>query len=191
MTRPRTLHDTQLYRTAREVFLEQGPGAPVKEIARRLEVSQAAVLQRAGTKTKLMLKALCPGTPPSLDVLFSPLAQDAQVIDVLAPLCHELLDFITRSVPGLILARGANLPLDELAPTDPPPHLALRQVLGQWLHQAGVRGSWGKAEALVSAMEARALNLYLGGDAFVDKDAKAFITDLLNDVDFNTAGSLP
>jgi len=45
---------------AREVFLDQGPKAPVAMVAKKLGVSTATLFQRTGSKQQLMLMALQP-----------------------------------------------------------------------------------------------------------------------------------
>ncbi len=60
MPRPRRIDDATLLAAAREVFVEQGPGATTREVARRAGVSEGLLFQRYKTKADLFFAALAP-----------------------------------------------------------------------------------------------------------------------------------
>jgi hypothetical protein len=147
-------------------------------------VTQAALFHRAGSKEALMLRALCPGAPEVVAVLAegpstAPLRE--QLTRVLSGLSH----FLEVAVPGLVLLRGAGVPLEKAIPPGPPPPLAMRGVLTGFLSAAAARGLTSlvepgvTADALLSVLEARALNRYLGGSAFVAGDDATLISSMV------------
>jgi AcrR family transcriptional regulator len=185
MVRPRIVNDEQINRAAREVFLEHGPGAPVSLIAERLGVSHAALFGRAGSKKQLMLGALCPGRPVAMEWLGeSP--PPVGVRERLAEILVELMQFLHRVVPNLVILRAAGESMDTLpGASGPPPPVALRIALTGWLEAAVSAGSIpavhapSVAEGLLGAMEARCFNLYLGGESFAPGDDREFLEELL------------
>jgi len=60
MPRPRSIDDATLLEAARKVFVEKGPGASTREIARRAGVSEGVLFQRYATKADLFFAALAP-----------------------------------------------------------------------------------------------------------------------------------
>jgi AcrR family transcriptional regulator len=187
MARPRSITDDEIREAAREVFVEHGPGASVKLVAQRLGVSHAALFGRAGSKAQLMLDALRPGQPRALAWL----AQRPPRVGVerrLVEILGDLMGFLERVVPNLVVLRAAGRSMDELPGGDsgPPPPVALRGALAGWLEEAARAGSLGPmrhaavAEGLLGAMEARCFNAYLGGAAFAPGDDEAFLRELVD-----------
>lgn len=188
MSRPRTVTDAQIDDTARKVFFEHGPGAPVSRIAQRLGVSQAALFQRVGSKEAILRRALGSRHPqvPSM-LLEPPPAEDARraLVELLLALLTDLRDV----VPGLVVLRSAGLTMEEhLEGGDPPPPVALRRALGRWLKRADASGRLrvasplGAAEGLLGAVEARAFNAYLGGESYSPGQDRVFINRVLDGV---------
>ena len=60
MPRPRSIDDETLLEAARDVFVEKGPGASTREVARRAGVSEGVLFQRYKTKADLFFAALAP-----------------------------------------------------------------------------------------------------------------------------------
>jgi AcrR family transcriptional regulator len=65
MARPKTISDADILRTAREVFIEGGALGSTREIAKRMNVSEATLFKRYPTKAALFLAAMA---PPPVDV---------------------------------------------------------------------------------------------------------------------------
>jgi AcrR family transcriptional regulator len=183
---------------ARATFLQHGHSAPVALIAAKLGVSHAALLQRAGSKEALLLRALAPravttgspraDAPRGLSAVVARLreppparASAARLIELLVELHSVLADLL----PGLVVLRAGGLP------TGPPPGieaptLLLRRLLAAWLvrtERVSRKRAPALAEALLGAIEARCFNAYLGGPAFVgeapDVLAKQLVSALL------------
>jgi AcrR family transcriptional regulator len=179
------MSDEQLEAAAREVFLELGPAAPVADVARRLGVTQAALFHRLGSKEALMLKALCPGAPHALAAFGQVPRRDVPVREQLAPTLAALLDFLRQAIPGLVILRGAGIALEKAVPPGPPPPVAMRAALGSFLTLAAEKGlttltdARATADAVLGALEARVLNEFLGGRAFVEDGDDEFLARLL------------
>lgn len=184
MARPRLVSDEELEAGAREAFLELGPAAPVSDIARRLGVTQAALFHRAGSKEALMLRALTPGAPEAVAVFLAGPTEEP-LHEQLTPVLRSLLQFLDVAIPGLMVLRGAGVAMEGAGP---PPPLALRAALTRYLTMAVARRlvtlpkPAATADALLSSLEARALNRYLGGPSFVSGSDHAFIKSLLEAV---------
>jgi len=70
MGRKKTIEDEQLLSVARKVFIENGIGAPTKEIARQAGVSEGVVFQRYPTKNDLFFAAMIP-PPPDVESIMA------------------------------------------------------------------------------------------------------------------------
>nr|MCU0623220.1 hypothetical protein [Gemmatimonadaceae bacterium] len=102
MARPLTVTDAAIDRAAREVFLGDGPAAPLASVAARLGVSAPAVLQRVGSKHALIARALCPGEPPGLARLAAaPPAGRAAQLAALTAVLGPLQGFLHQALPSL------------------------------------------------------------------------------------------
>ncbi len=184
MARPRLVSDEALEQQARDAFLELGPAAPVADIARRLGVSQAALFHRAGSKEALMLRALTPGAPEAVAVFLAG-PNEGPLVEQLSPVLRSLLRFLDVAIPGLMVLRGAGVAMESAGP---PPPMALRAALTRYLTAAVARRlvvlskPAATADVLLSALEARALNRYLGGPSFVSGSDASFIKGLLEAV---------
>src|SRR5690606_4651325 len=58
MARPKTIEDETLLESARQTFLELGPGASTHELARRAGVSEGTLFRRFGDKVGLFSAAM-------------------------------------------------------------------------------------------------------------------------------------
>ncbi len=195
MARPQTISDSEIAGAAREAFLAHGAKTAVAQIADRLGVSAAALFQRVGSKAQLMLLALAPELPPTMDNLAAGPALDRPIGVQLHEHLFELLTFLQSVIPSLIVLRAAGLfpppkRKTQAAKADakarPPTPQELRQLLGAWLAEAKQQGRVDVknpqvcAEALLGAMEARCFNAHLGGPDYVRGDDRTFLTDLID-----------
>jgi AcrR family transcriptional regulator len=181
MARPRLISDDAIREAARVVFVQDGPGAPVSRVAERLGVSHAALFARVGTKEQLLREALGAGRPPALEALSEDPPKErahARLVEVL----RELMVFLERAVPGLVVLKASGVSL--ASRTDAPP-VALRRALSRWLSRAIELGAAAPmdvgavAEGLLGAMEARCFNAYLGGVTHAPGDDLAFLDALV------------
>jgi AcrR family transcriptional regulator len=182
MPRPRQISDEQIDAAARETFLAHGAAAPVSLVARKLGVSHAALLQRAGSKEKLLRRALAGGVPALAAQLRVPPPARAPG-RALAPVLLDLLLFHERLLPGLMVLRAGGL-AERLPRGHEAPTLLLRRALATWLTHAGLprRRSAALAEALLGAIEARCFNSFLGGPSFIEHPHGRFIDELVRGV---------
>lgn len=63
MARPRQVSDEAILQAVRDAIAEHGPGVSTTVIASRVDLSQAALFKRFGTKEVLFVKALSPDAP--------------------------------------------------------------------------------------------------------------------------------
>lgn len=179
MARPRQVSDEQIDEAARATFLRHGPHAPVALVAGKLGVSHAALLQRAGSKEKLLLRALGPRPPAAIEALAEPPPSERKA-ERLVELLRELLVFHEQLLPGIVVLRSGGLPTWPRGAE--PPTLLVRRLLTSWLGRAATlerRRAAAVAEGLLGALEARCFNAYLGGAAFVEGEPRRFVQELV------------
>jgi AcrR family transcriptional regulator len=185
MSRPPRVQDLEIDEAARAVFLAQGPSAPLQDIAKRLGISQPALLHRVGTKEALLRRALRP-MPPSALALLAPGPRDtasveAQLLEVL--LHHR--DFLRRLVPWLFVLHYSELGGARAMQLDVAPPVALREGLTLWLTKVKRQGRAELAsprvvaEALCGVLEARCFNAHVGGSTYAPGDDKAVLRQLI------------
>ncbi|NNC05401.1 TetR/AcrR family transcriptional regulator [Corallococcus exiguus] len=185
MSRPPRVTDLQIDEAARAVFLAQGPSAPLQDIAKRLGISQPALLHRVGTKEALMSRALRP-VPPTALALLEPGPRDNTPIEdqLLEALLHHR-DFLRQLVPWLFVLHYSALGGARALHLDTPPPVALREGLTTWLTRAKRSGRVAltepraAAEALCGALEARCFNAHVGGSTYAPGDDKAVLRQLI------------
>lgn len=98
MGRRRTISDEQLLAFARTAFIEHGPAASTREIARRANISEGVIFQRFGTKTELYFAAM---VPPILDLKIRPIEKvpSTKAFQRLESLVHRLVEYFRETVP--------------------------------------------------------------------------------------------
>jgi hypothetical protein len=88
----------------------------------------------------------------------------------------ELLEGLEAIVPALVALRGGGLP----RPPGAAPTVELRRALALWLRDVPtVVSPQACAELLLSALEARVFNRYLGGAAMAPGTDRAFVHKLV------------
>ncbi|RKG63868.1 TetR/AcrR family transcriptional regulator [Corallococcus sp. CA054B] len=185
MSRPPRVTDLQIDEAARAVFLAQGPSAPLQDIAKRLGISQPALLHRVGTKEALMARALRP-VPPTALALLAPGPKDTASIEaqLLEALLHHR-DFLRQLVPWLFVLHYSVLGGARAMHLDTPPPVALREGLTKWLTRAKRAGRVDlveprmAAEALCGALEARCFNAHVGGSTYAPGEDEAVLRQLI------------
>ncbi|RKH60980.1 TetR/AcrR family transcriptional regulator [Corallococcus interemptor] len=185
MSRPPRVTDLQIDEAARTVFLAQGPSAPLQDIAKRLGISQPALLHRVGTKEALMARALRPVPPTALALLEpGPRANASIEAQLLEALLHHR-DFLRQRVPWLFVLHYSVLGGARAMHLDTPPPVALREGLTKWLARAKRAGRVDlaeprvAAEALCGALEARCFNAHVGGATYAPGEDEAVLRQLI------------
>ncbi len=118
MARPRTIEDGDILRTAREVFIVDGAQGSTREIARRLNISEASLFKRYPTKVALFLAAMAPPTPDTEGLL---------ALARVEPDTHKALQVI-----GLMTMRYFREAIPRMLPLITHPGIGLEALLGQF-----------------------------------------------------------
>ncbi|NOJ96125.1 TetR/AcrR family transcriptional regulator [Corallococcus coralloides] len=185
MSRPPRVTDPQIDEAARAVFLAQGPSAPLQDIAKRLGISQPALLHRVGTKEALMARALRPVPPTALALLAPGPKNTASIEDQLLEALLHHRDFLRQLVPWLFVLHYSALGGARALHLETPPPVALREGLTNWLTRAKRAGRVDlaqprvAAEALCGALEARCFNAHVGGPTYAPGDDEAILRQLI------------
>jgi AcrR family transcriptional regulator len=145
MGRRRTISDEKLLATARAAFVEKGPSASTREIARRAHVSEGVIFQRFGTKTELFFAAM---VPPVLDLGSGPKkkAPPAEACRRLGSLVIRMVEYFRETAPVLgPLMSHPGFRFEEFARRHPESSLVvLRHELARRLAEEQRRGNIGE-----------------------------------------------
>lgn len=94
-----------LLQAARDAFIEQGPDAPLEEIARRAGVGIATLYRRFGDRTSLMGAVVHAALVAAGDAAERAARDDADPFDALTGYVHAVLDLRTSAVIPALLDR--------------------------------------------------------------------------------------
>jgi AcrR family transcriptional regulator len=186
MGRPRTITDESIVETAREVFLEQGPGASTAAIAERMGISQASLFKRFGTKEELQLAALHPPEPLWQARLAA--GPDARPIrEQIHEVALDIAAFMEEMIPRITMLRAAGIDVEQLMRSrhSLPPPLKNYQLLVAWFESAMAQGRVrpGIAEiyaiTLVGSINATAFFEHLAGQPLVATGREKFVSDFM------------
>jgi len=108
--RPRSVHDDDLIKAARELFHQRGSAVTTRDIAAASGISQAVLFQRFGSKEDLFFRAMTPG-PPDVDELMGPYPP-TDVRRDLAKIVDRLATYLSSLLPSLmhVLAHASSDP---------------------------------------------------------------------------------
>jgi AcrR family transcriptional regulator len=180
MGRRRQVSDREISAAAREVFLDQGPKAPVAMVAKKLGVSTATLFQRTGSKQQLMLMALQPeGTP--ITELVRGVQPGVPVREQLHQVLIELNEYLGTIIGGSITLRAAGIEAELPEPTPQ----RLRLLLTQWLAQAETAGLLAvadprtTADVLIGTLESRHIHAYMQQEQLSSKQHREYIQAML------------
>ena len=190
MNRPRQVSDAQICEKAREVFVEQGPQAPVSAVAERLGVSSAALFKRFGSKEELMLTAL---SPPDLSTLewFSRLhsgpTDEATAKEQLQEHALSIGRFLEDHVPQITCLVTSGIPPHRAATRHnaiPAPFLVQVGLAGfiarlQAANQVQSGNSMHMATSLLGALHMRAFTLQFSESQKAPQPLENFVEELL------------
>lgn len=99
MPRPRSIDDETLLAAARDVFVEKGPSATTREVARRAGVSEGVLFQRYRTKADLFFAALAPPVADPGAILSDDAAGGREVLEDAA---LHILGYFREAMPLLL-----------------------------------------------------------------------------------------
>ena len=154
MSRPQQVSSEEIIKVARKHFLLKGHSASLKTISKDLGVSHSAIIQRFGTKRKLLIEALRPtnnliwtsnflnGPPKQIDLAIEDLHQQ----------CLLLLAFLEKHMPSISVLRAAEVTPQELFDGQVPFPLLTLQKLSAWIESGMNQGVFraGKPQSVAS-----------------------------------------
>lgn len=182
MGRRRRVSDLQITAAAREVFLDQGPRAPVALIAKKLGVSTATLFQRAGSKQQLMLMALTQPDSSPVTELERGLPPDVNPREQLGRVLSQLNDYLGGLISGSLTLRAARIEADL---PEPRPS-TVRRLLAAWLeaaHRAGalpVVDPQTTADVLIGTLEARHIHAYMQQVQYSARQHRDYIRSMID-----------
>lgn len=191
MNRPRQVSDAQICETAREIFVQQGPHAPISAIAERLGVSSAALFKRFGSKESLMLAALA---PPALAGLawFQKLGEgpksEPDIRTQLHDIAVEMARFFDTLVPQVAcLAASGITPARAATHHNPVPvPVQTQRCLAAFIQEAQAQqqiqsgNAMKMAYALLGALHMRAFTSHLSAPQQAAEPLENFVSGLLH-----------
>ena len=139
MSRPQQVSSEAIIKVARKHFLSKGHSASLKGISKDLGISHSALIQRFGTKRKLLLEALRPKeyvvwVPKFLD---GPPQQIDKAIQDLHQQCLLLFSFLEEHMPSIRVLQAAEVTPYELFGGQLPFPLLAFQRISAWI-QSGI-----------------------------------------------------
>lgn len=155
MARPKSITDQALLAFAREVFLAEGYGAPVAEIAKRAGVSSATIFLRYPTKDALFFAVVSSSLAARILPILPTLPSQPTPEDALRLLATQILAFFREFAPLMLMSAGAGK--GRLCAAMPP-ESAFNQV------QLGVR-AWFESE--MAAGRFRRMDVAIVSRAFI------------------------
>ncbi|HEY8519125.1 MAG TPA: helix-turn-helix domain-containing protein [Gammaproteobacteria bacterium] len=182
MGRRRQVSDLQITEAAREVFLQNGPKAPVALVAKKLGVSTATLFQRAGSKTQLMLMALVQSAPSPTTELQRGVQTEVPVRQQLGRVLFELNEYLGTVISGSLTLRAARI---EAELPEPRPS-TLRRLLTRWLEDAAaaslldVRDAKTTADVLIGTLESRHIHAYMQQQTYSARQHRDYIRSLID-----------
>jgi len=152
MGRPPLVAKTALLAQARRVFLDQGLGAPMREIAERVGLSEAALFKRFPHKTDLMIASMAP-PPPDTAALLAPLDRGEDARTAIAAVVDGLLAYYRDNLPVVMpLLMHPDIAIGDLANgAAEPGSVAIVEALGERLRDLSRKGLIAENDGLAAA----------------------------------------
>lgn len=148
---------------ARQCFEEHGPQISTSEIAKRLNISQATLFSRFGTKKTLLIAAMSPRNAAEwLDQLRQGPMPGRDIREEFVSLARAFQSFFKEIAPDLEILRSAGVKSEEIFANPgnmPLPQAAFNEWCG-WIERAQSKGLMAKvpagslALALIGALQA-------------------------------------
>ncbi len=152
MGRPPQIVDAELLAVARRIFCRDGLGAPVKEIAAELGVSEAAIFKRYQSKSDLIAAAMVPPVP-DMAFLLAPLDASADARAALSLVLVNLIAYFRETIPVVLplLAEPGIGPQRLMRQSSEPSVATIAGIMGQRLTAMTHRGRLRAADPLAAA----------------------------------------
>lgn len=143
MGRLQQTSDEEIIRVARECFKQHGPQVATAEIAKRLNISQATLFSRFGTKKTLLLAAL--GVPKNSGWIneLKEGPSELPLVDQLRWIALSFLEHYRAVAPNMAMLRSAGIPPKEAYAESFDNEIkanGAHEELAAWLHRAHERG---------------------------------------------------
>jgi AcrR family transcriptional regulator len=186
MGRPRKITDEAILQTARDVFLELGPGASTAVIAERMGISQASVFKRFGTKEALLIAALHP-SPGRWQERLEAGPDERPIRSQIHELALEMSAFMEELIPRVTMLRAAGIDVEQLMRSSHrrPPPVKNFQLFVAWFEAAIGQGRVRRGNAeiyaitLLGSINATAFFEHLAGEPLVASDREHFVEDFV------------
>jgi AcrR family transcriptional regulator len=152
MGRPAMFSDEELLAVAKAVFLRDGVNAPVKDIAARVAISEAAIFKRYPAKADLVAAAMVV-PPPDIAALLAPLDGTPDPRSALAQLLRNLIGYLRAALPIALARRGHARRPDaaETTASIEPAIAAITGALGQRIAVMARRGRFATVDPVAAA----------------------------------------
>ncbi len=140
MGRLQQTSDEEIIRVARECFKQHGPQVSTAEIANRLNISQATLFSRFGTKKSLLLAAL--GVPDGGEWLneLKEGPNDQPLPDQLRHMAQSFAEHYRAVAPNIAMLRSAGISPKEAYAEAFDSQVQPNEVLADWLRRAYEHG---------------------------------------------------
>ncbi|MEE2644118.1 MAG: helix-turn-helix domain-containing protein [Myxococcota bacterium] len=151
MPRPKRHSDEEIILAARAALLHSGAGTSLQQIAGRLGLSHAAILQRFGSKRRLVIEALRPRNGfrwPSW-IQEHPTAET--VDSALLEICQELERHLTEHAPRMHVLQSVGIPPSEVFCHGQVPPVEATLVLTEWIERGISVGTFRACDAAAAA----------------------------------------
>src|SRR5262245_46947359 len=152
MGRPREVSDEQILSAARSAFVAGGPQVSVATVAAKLGISHAAILQRFGTKERLMIAALGPPETVPWTARLDAGPDERPIPEQLVELGREMSAYFEELGAKLSILHAAGIGPARIrrGRKEPPPAQAFR-ALTAWFTRAQASGRLGACDVGVLA----------------------------------------
>lgn len=171
---------------AREVFVEQGPSAPLSAVASRLGLTQPALSKRFGSKASLLRRALLSPVQSDWVVRLDQGPDERPFPEQLHELCVGAMEVLGEAIPRLLALRVDGLEaLREVVGDAELPHERVRRSLVAFFGRAIAAGLVRDvapeqlAVVVVGSVQARALMAHVAGESLDEAEREAHATAIV------------
>lgn len=98
MPRRKTVTDEEILAAAQSLFLEEGPKASTRTLAKLAGISEAAIFQRFGTKEELFFAAMVP-PPAQLRTMFDVQPGEKSIVVNLESISGQIVAYFCKVMP--------------------------------------------------------------------------------------------
>lgn len=180
MVRPRQITDEQILDVARQMFYEHGPSVSTNAIAKELEISQASLFKRFGTKAALLRRAMKIPSHPPWTTLLEPGPDPAEPLrEQMLHIATAINAFFEELAPAAVVMKMSGCsPSDLFNDGEVPAPVRGIRALTAWFERAEANGqirpgtAGEVAMSLIGALHTRPFMKHMfGARDLVDGDA--------------------